>query len=430
MAQNFNSEMGGDSHLNRYDSMVSSESEVDIGEFDMDDAMESKLHGLHARKKTRRELLQELLEELEGAEVNKFLGFASFCFASASVVFGVCSPLEHIEGCYRVFAALAALFLVNQSFFIVKTMREQDIQPFPDHRNRVIPDWFFLQGRYPSVDAKGKIIKDSNGNVEKGSFVHSFHEVVMWLSFPFALGAFGYGLYFMDAHVATQMFLAQGVLYMWSSSLNYASMLRDKFEAKVWEGELEGRHIGSKRVELAAKNVMNVLKYHQRQFQIIFFAIACASIVMVSLALAHWLSKKDKDKGIGLFTAAMFMCMSSSWNLARVLNNNRKLLELSVIGSFVIAIVLSVVGLVVVQLGPKHKLVLALSLVILVDSTFNFAKVQHRLKTVNKLTKVVKRKFHMEVDGEEDDHGGGSARKVNAGKPSGGKKGGSKKGGH
>eukprot|EP00746_Dinoflagellata_sp_MGD_P054283 gnl/MRDRNA2_/MRDRNA2_23802_c0_seq1.p1 gnl/MRDRNA2_/MRDRNA2_23802_c0~~gnl/MRDRNA2_/MRDRNA2_23802_c0_seq1.p1 ORF type:complete len:321 (+),score=56.22 gnl/MRDRNA2_/MRDRNA2_23802_c0_seq1:91-1053(+) len=299
--------------LSRYDSMVSSESEVDIGEFDYDDAVENKYAGMSHRKKTRRELFQEMLEELEGAEINKALGTASFMFACGSVIFGICSPLEHIQGSYRMFQALAALFLVNQSFFIVKTVREQEVTPFLNHHGKSIPDWHFLQGTM------------------KGG--HSFHGVVLYFSLPFALGAFAYGLNQMDAHLCTKMFLAQGVLYMWSSSLNYAMMLRDKFEAKVWEGELEGRHIGSKKVELACMNVMNTLRYHQRAFQIIFFAVGVLAILMVVFVLVHWLSDEDKDKGIGLFTAAMFMCMSSSWNLARVLNSEKKIVEMSVMVS-------------------------------------------------------------------------------------------------
>jgi hypothetical protein len=410
-------------HLSRYDSMVSSESEVDIGEFDHDDILESKLSGLHHRKKTRRELFQDMLDELESAEINKFLGMASFATACAAVIFGVCSPLEHIEITYRMFVALAALFLLNNSFFIVKSVREQEIQPYKGHSGRASPDYHFIQG---SMGGKT-----------------SFHGFLLYASFPFAIGSFAYGLQQMDAHLCTKMYLAQSVLYMWSSSLNFAMMLRDKFESKVWEGELEGRHIGSKKVELACGNVMNTLRYHQRQFQFIFFMIMVFAILMIVFVLVHWLSEKDKDKGIGLFTAAMFMCMMSSWNLSRVLQADRKIVELSVAAMFVIAIVLSVVGLCVVEFNLEHKMLLALSLVIIVDATFNFSKVQHRMKSVNKLTKVVQRKFHMEIGdgpytGPKDDHGdagghgakGPSARNVSTAmsKPAGGA--GKKSGGH
>lgn len=398
-------------HLQRYDSMVSSESEVDIGEFENDDILESRNAGHSRRKKTRRELFQELLDDLESAEINKSLGMASFVFACCSVIFGVCYPLEHIDGSYRMFAALTALFLLNNSFFIVKTIRERELIPYENRSGRVIPDFHFIQGaltKYPD---------------EKGATHTPFTNVVLFGSFFVAIAAFAYGLWAMDAHMCIKMFLAQGVFYMWSSSLNFAMMLRDKFEAKVWAEELEGRHIGSKKVELACQNVMNTCRYHQRQFQVVFFLVAVAAILMVVFVLVHWLSEEDKDKGIGLFTAAMFMCMSSSWNLARVLNSEKKIVELSVMASFVIAIVLSVVGLMVVKFDFEHKLLLILSLVILVDATFNFAKVQHRVKTVNKLVKVVQRKFHMEMEGESP----GGIRDV-AVKPQGGTK--AKKGGH
>lgn len=394
----------------RYDSMVSSESEVDIGEFDHDDILESKMHGHSSRKKTRRELVQELLEELESAELNKMLGMASFAFASAAVIFGIFNPLEHINGTYRVFAALAALFLLNQSFFIVKTIREQEIEPYKNLHGKIVPDWHFLQGR---VEGTGM----------------NFHTAVLYGSFPFALGCFFFGLHCMDAHLTTKFFLGLSTLYMWSSSLNFAMMLRDKFEAKVWESEVEGRHIGSKKVELAAKNVMNTLRYHQRGFQFVFFLIGVTGILAVVWVLVHWLSKEDEGKGIGLFTASMFMCIMASWNLARVLNAEHKVMELSVIVSFTIAITLGVVGLFVVKFDMEHKIILVLAQAILIDSTFNFAKVQHRVKAVNKLVKVVQRKFHMEWDAEDGGEGGGhggghgastSARDVSTSKPAGG----------
>lgn len=386
------------------DSGSGSDSEIDIGEFDFDDAREAKMSGLKTRKKTRREMFDELLELLEGSDLNFLFAKAAFGLASCAVLFGVFSPLEHIEGAYRAFAAVAALFLLSQSFYAVKIVRDEEVGCRANGNNHYPPEMHFLRGALP---------------IEKNteSPRHwSFDKFMNHISALFALGALGTGIWFMDAHDTTKIFIVESILYMLSASLNLAMTLRDRFEKQVWEQEVEGRHIASARVETAVTNVSNTLINHQRQIQVVFFFIAVAAILTIIFGLVFWMEEKDKDKGIGLFTAAMFMCIASSWNMGRVLHGDGGKLEWSVIASFAIAITLAVVGLVEVDWNARHRIIHALAMIIIVDSVFNFAKVQMRLKNINSLTDTVKHKFHLQREDSDGlkRGGGGSTRNLKA----------------
>merc|ERR1719326_242423 len=124
----------------------------------------------------------------------------------------------------------------------------------------------------------------------------SYAQVGLWCSTLFACGAVGSGIYFMDAHIDTKVFIVEAILYMCSSSVTLAMTLRDIFERKVFEAELEGRHIASIKVEMAARNVICSLKEHQRLFQILCFFVAVGAILAIVFGLINWATEEDKDK--------------------------------------------------------------------------------------------------------------------------------------
>merc|ERR1712224_58847 len=76
-----------------------SESEVDI--HSDDSHSELRRAGLVHRKKTRREVFQEMPDMLEGSDMSKKLAYASFFVACFNTVLGIFNPFESIRLSYR-----------------------------------------------------------------------------------------------------------------------------------------------------------------------------------------------------------------------------------------------------------------------------------------------------------------------------------------
>jgi len=343
---------------------------------------------MRGRKKSRRELFQDGIEMLEGTETNRTLAIMSFSLACICTVFGICSPLEHIQGSYRSFSFLASLFLVNQAFFVVKILRDGEVTSMKDARGRIPPEYHFLQGA----------ISDAQGHSAIAP-----HRVICFWSFFFALAATGYGIYAMDAQRYTQLFIGLSTLYMMSASLNLAMTTRDRFEAVVWEAESQGRHIESKKVELATRNITQALAYHQGLFIVTFLFIFFAAIGIMVFAIIDF---GLKEKGIGLLSSAVVFSIGSSWNLSRALNSRHRSVDISVFILFIVAIGLTATGLILVKLHIMQRIVLGLGVVIILDATYNFSKAIFRGTKVRRLEKLIKYRFQMDYEVPGKAHAG------------------------
>lgn len=403
----------GGFHDEDSDSSSGSSVSVGSGHHDMHETRTGGHAALH--KKTRRELVQELMEMLEGTELNRTLAVVSFALACCAELFGIFSPLEHIQASYRSFVFLAAVFLVNQSFFLIKSLRDGEIingmpDPNPNqdyfpkshgggghghendehHKRRPPAELAFLKGILTNKDGTSK------GGLAGECPMHVFM-CCFGLLLSLICGVFG--ILAMDAKRHTKMFIGLATIFMISSSMNLAMTMRDRFENSVWDDEITHRHITSKRAELAVRNVVKVLASHHWQFLAMFFVMGGAALGILIFAMIDF---GLKEKGIGLLSAGMFMTLACGWNLARVLNMTKEEAkkshmtnELSVLVSFVISITLTAVGLVLIELELYKKIVLGLGIFILLDTTFNFAKVQHRHTHIEKLNTRLNHKFKL-----------------------------------
>jgi hypothetical protein len=212
----------------------------------------------------------------------------------------------------------------------------------------------------------------------------------------------------------TRMYMGLSILFMVSSAMNLASTLRDKFEAKVWFREMEDRHVMSKFVEIATHNILDALNKHQNMFIGVYALICMASLGIMIFAMMTFRFGGDKEKGIGLMSAAMFMALMASWNLARVLDDNLGKLDPTVYFFFLVSCIMVGCGVIIPHFHhTMERILFLLGIVIVMDATFHVAKQFHRGERVTKLTKYIKRKFFFEYTSTHstkhggEDHGGG-----------------------
>lgn len=399
-----------------FESDSSSSSGVEIESDGGDEIHEMRTAGYGSRKKTRREIIHDMLEMLEGSEVNRSLAVVGFACACCAELFGIFDPLEHIEAYYRSFTFLAALFLVNQFFFFIKNIRDEDIIPFGQHKQTGIstaaghvytPLVHILHARMykphhapkgaPAAKKTGCCPKLHCALCAKGSMhVTEITNICLILS----IIATTVGIFSMDAKHHTMMFIGLATLYMMSASLNFAMTIRDKFEYSVWESEINGRHITSNKALWAMSNVIVVVSGHHKTMCGIFLLVGLSSI---GITIGAMINFGLKEKGIGLLSAAMFMTIASATNLARVMNMTKEEAakahhnhssELSVVGSFVIAITLTVLGLVLIEIELYKRIVLGLGILVMLDSIFNASKVMYRDRAIRKIKMRIWHKFH------------------------------------
>lgn len=401
------------------------------------------------QRKTRRECLQEGVDLLAGSDTNNNLAYLSFVLSWVATLFGIFTPFDSIEATYRMFIFIVVLFLFNQSFFLVKDMRDKELICHKDARGYMDPLYYFLQGT-------------GHHGSEGGT---SGHRVVLYGSYMFAFGALAYGIIGMGAvpqsqtglednnagcfawaamgecesnaeymqntcalscsnpggvsadmaRGYTRLYMILSIMFMVSSSLNMAQTLRDKFEAAVWYEQIQGRHIMSKRTELVARNVLYALQKHQGQFMGIYTLMCWGSLGIMIFAMIHF---GFKEKGIGLLSAAMFMAVMASWNLARALDENKGKTDITVYVGFFIAIVLTGCGIIIPEFRDKmERILFILGIIIVIDSTFHVAKVFHRGERVNSLSKAIHRKFFLDSSSTEYNKEGGGKESKKEKKP-------------
>jgi len=351
-----------------------------------------RLHG--HKKKTRDQIFTSAVTELKGGgkinfaccsfyayNVNYCMSITSFLCALTCNVLGIFTPWEEIKGTYRSFAVMAAVFMINQSFMFVKTIRDGETMSMKDHHGRVPPEFHFLQGAMPMELAP--------------------HRAVCFGCLSLSIVASLYGILVMDAKRYTQLFIALSSMYVLSASLNLGWTLRDRFEAAVWENEKVDRSIGSNKVELAVRNMVKVLSGMQGALKFMFAFVGASAIAIVVYAIIDF---GVKEEGIGLISAGMVFSVASAWSMAQALNEEslqddaHKVHQGFTVFFFVGAVTLTVVGLALMKIPKTQRVVLGLGVLVILDSTLNFAKVVYRVSHVKKIVKKIKKSFKLEID--------------------------------
>lgn len=435
MVQDHHLELEGEEFI----SEPSSESSISANS-DRDDESMRRSH--HMKKKTRRECFQEGIDLLAGNDMNNRMAWFSFVISWVASLFGIFQPFDDVDVTYRMFIFLVVLFLFNQSFFLVKILRDAEVKSLKNLNGRVSALSHFMQGALPGHSSFDRILcyvsyvlaiaalvvgllgmavvvvpqQETGGLVDKNpgcwmwaaagecssNPTYMNEECALSCSNPGGVGA--------DvARWYTRIYMALSIMFTVSSSLNLAMTLRDKLEAAVYFEEMTGRHVMSKRCEIAAHNCLDALNKHQGMFAMIFMLIAMGAIAIMVFTMIDF---GLKEKGIGLLSAAMFMCLASSWNFARVLDENKGHTDATVYVGFLIAVVLGFCAVWIPDFRDKMERVLfILGLIIVMDSTFHVAKVFHRGERVARLSKQLKNKFHLDFSNTEhtgQDESGGS----------------------
>lgn len=271
--------------------------------------------------------------------------------------------------------------MINQSFMFVKTLRDGEIVSMKDHHGRISPEFHFLQGGMPGELAP--------------------HRAVCIGCLLLSILAQAYGIAVMDAETYTQMFIALSSLYVLSSSLNLGWLLRDKFEAEVWNDEERGRNIGSNKVELAVRNMVKVLANMQSALKFMFvFCGGCA----IAITIYSIIDFGVKEKGVGLISAGMVFSVASAWSMAQAMNEEalqdsaHRMHQAATVVFFAGAVALTVAGLVEMEIEFEKRVVLGLGVLIILDSTLNFAKLVYRTTKVKKLVKKISKAFNFNLD--------------------------------
>jgi hypothetical protein len=339
-----------------------------------------RLHG--HKKKTRKEVFAMAVKELDGGGTFNFcMAITGFIIAIGCSIFGIFTPFEKIDGTYRSFAVMASVFMMNQSFLFVKTIRDGEVLSMKDHHGRVAPEYHFLQGALPYELAP--------------------HRAVCFGCLLLSICALAYGVAVMDAKRHTQLFLGLSFLYVLSSSLNLGWILRDKFEAEVWKAEEEGRSIGSNKVECATRNMVKVLANMQSAMKLMFAFCGAMAVTITIYAIIDF---GVKEKGVGLISAGIVFSIGAAWSMAQALNEEglqddaQKVHRAATVVFFLLAAILTIVGLVEMEISLRKRIVIGLGVLIILDSTLNFAKVVYRISHVKKIVKKIKKGFHLDVN--------------------------------
>lgn len=353
-----------------------------------DDGPRKKFGKRHAHGESRRQkVVQNALKELgQEAHYSGPIAWTGFVFALAAAGVGVCWPDDEIQTTYRAFCLMAGVFIVNQAFLFVKTVRDGEIMSMKDHHGRICPEFHFLQGAMPSELAP--------------------HRVVCFASLILAILGQTYGIITMKIEKSEgKMFMALGSLYLLSASLNLAWLLRDRFESSIWKDETNPpRFIGSTKVELAMRNVIKVLSNMQFAIKAMFFFCGATSIALTSFAIVHF---EVQEKGVGLVVSGLVSSVFAAWFMAQAMNDesmqgdSQKMHRGMSVFFFCAAVALTVAGIVEMKIEWNKRAVLGLGVVITLDATLNFSKVVYRLSAVKKVVKTVEKRFKISVNLED-----------------------------
>lgn len=337
---------------------------------------------VHQKKKTRHDYFHYAVAELSQEHAYTYcMSITSFICAIAAMCLGIFNPWESIDGTYRAFTLMSGVFMINQSFMFVKTLRDGEIVSMKDHHGRISPEFHFLQGGMPGELAP--------------------HRAVCIGCLLLSIVAQVYGIAVMDAETYTQMFIALSSLYVLSSSLNLGWLLRDKFEAEVWNDEERGRNIGSNKVELAVRNMVKVLANMQSAMKFMFVFVGGCAIAITIYAIIDF---GVKEKGVGLISAGMVFSVASAWSMAQAMNEEalqdsaHRMHQAATVVFFAGAVALTVAGLVEMEIEFEKRVVLGLGVLIILDSTLNFAKLVYRTSKVKKLVKRISQAFHFNLE--------------------------------
>jgi len=213
----------------------------------------------------------------------------------------------------------------------------------------------------------------------------------------------------MDAAPESRMYLILTSAYLLTTSLNFASVWRDRFASRVWKYQVAGPENPHKRINASD------FVYHTRNIwravegwwlMILWFIIGVGAVVCLALTMIYLkeLAEGDHEAGCGLVSVSIFFYACFAFILAYVLigptphwqKEEEKHMGflggvIPIAGFFIIAIGLEVAGILLFKITITQTMCIILGELIMGDAIFNFLKIFFKMKRVdNCITHVVR----------------------------------------
>jgi len=102
-----------------------------------------------ARDEEKRDVVEKSCQVLEGSLYHAAFSVLSLLVSSTMLALGALSPLENSTWCQGFFMILTGMFVVNQSFFLVKRVRDSAMLPKLDREFHPSPEYYFLTRMEP-----------------------------------------------------------------------------------------------------------------------------------------------------------------------------------------------------------------------------------------------------------------------------------------
>lgn len=340
------------------------------------------------------DIMDHILQTFKGeAKYNatKIISYTSLICASVAIIAGVLLPTDSVTNCRRSFTGLAAVILAVESILLVDTLRDGAVVSVPDGKGRVHAETHFLAGALPEEIAPLRVLAFSG----------------------FIVGVFGslFGIWLMNAHILTKVYMILGSIYITSAALSFQITKRDFLESDVWRETWANmgrqRRVQSTKIENAVRNIATVETRSQQTLKALFFFILATAFILTGYTLFNVNGAKHGHKGL-LLGGMVFSC-GAGWFLGKVLNRNTLDEYLSKIGHlkdrspvytigitvflFVAAVALSVIGIVLMKNDLVHILIFVVGILCMIDATLNLSKVINKEANVRILIKELEKRM-------------------------------------
>lgn len=316
-----------------------------------------------ARLRKFKKQLDRALTEMEGADTVSCLVMISWLVSFGATAYGIHNM--QIDEFKKFFAGTAVFFLMSQSFVVVKLLRDASFGSLTDHR-----------GMRP---AGAEFVRH-----------HPVYLLVVLVSFLMAFFCAMYGIgVSMPAEEEDRLFLVLATFYMLAASFNLANMLRDRFDAGIWRDEAKApqtKQAGTTAIESVLVNSMRMATATLLRTKILFCCTMMGAAGITMYALGTFPIKEYR----GFVMAGVLFMMASTWNAAKVLEDDQQeedachkaFAGISMVGS----IALCLVGVNMMQINDHMKLTLLLGMLCTLDSTFSVTKTTNRERKIEKLS--------------------------------------------
>lgn len=380
---------------------------------------------IEARQTEFRRIIFKLCEELEGDWKVFFFATLSMFLSAVLTIVVIISPFEDITVCRRFFMILSCTFLFNQSFFIVNLFRDRGLLPTvrlkddPAHEHarqedfspmRYHPEAYILKSLNPkksvplTPNPPNPQGKEARKKVWTDMDVEMCAHPDVWLQFLMFMvtcAAMVVCQAIMDAAPESRMYLILTSAYLLTTSLNFASVWRDRFASRVWKYQVAGPENPHKRINASdfvyhTRNIWRAVE--GKWLMILWFIIGVGAVVCLALTMFYLkeLAEGDHEAGCGLVSVSIFFYACFAFILAYVLigptphwqKEEEKHMGflggvIPIAGFFIIAIGLEVAGILLFKITITQTMCIILGELIMGDAIFNFLKIFFKMKRVD-----------------------------------------------